>query len=256
MDNMFNDLGTLPGKAQRQLLVALIIDTSGSMRENSNIGRVNEAMREVAPQLIEVEQDNNVEILLAPMIFNSSARWVGLAPGDEPVRPANFNWQDVSATGTTDLAGAFALLKQKFTIKENGGWFEGRKGLRPIILLVSDGAPDSGCGWERELEELGKRGWFRRAAKLAIAVEGASMPVLEKFTCNSEAIYDTDTLRTDLATLIQALIRIISQAVSEGSPITVDENIPQADAEDAAQHAIIDRVNQEIGVNNDGDFFT
>ena len=256
MDNMFNDLGSLPGQAQKQLLVALIIDASGSMTVNGNIGRVNEAMREVAPQLAEIEQENNVEILLAPIVFNNDARWVGLAPGNEPARPSNFNWQDVAATGGTDLASAFSLLRQKLTRRENGGWLEGRKGYRPVILLISDGEPNVGCGWERELEELGKRGWFKVAMKYAIAVEGASMPVLEKFTGNPETIYDTNTLRTDLATLVKALVLSVSMAVSDGTANIVDTNIPNANAEDTAQQAIIDKVNQEIGVNNSDDFFS
>ena len=250
-----NDLGNLPGKSQKQVLVVPIIDASGSMNAEGNIGKVNEAMREVAPQLVDVENDNNVEILIAPLIFNNGARWVGLAPGDEPVRPANFNWSDVVATGGTDLGSAYSLLIKKLTTKENGGWLEGRKGLRPVILLISDGEPNPDSGWERELETLSKRGWFRVAMKYAIAVEGASMPVLEKFTGTRETIYDTETLRTDLGTLIASILKIVSNAVSDGGGAIVNTNIPTTDAEETQKQGIIDAVNDAISVNDSDDFF-
>ena len=250
----FNDLGNLPGKAQKQLLVVPIIDASGSMTAEGNIGKVNEAMREVAPQLVAVEQDNNVEILFAPLIFNNGARWVGLAPGDEPVRPANFNWSDVAATGGTDLGSAYSLLASKLTTKEKGGWIEGRKGLRPVLLLISDGEPNS--GWEASFDTLSKRGWFKHSMKYAIAVEGASMPVLEKFTETRETIYDTETLRTNLADLVKAIVLTVSIAVSDGGGAVVNTNIPTGDAEETQKQGIIDKVNEVISVNDDDDFFT
>ena len=253
MENYENNLGMLEGETQKQLLVVPIIDASGSMTQNGNIGRVNEAMREVAPQLVDIEEENNVEILLAPMIFNNDARWIGLAPGDEPVRPSNFNWQDVSATGGTNLGDAYSKLRAKLTRRENGGWLDGRKGYRPVLLLVSDGEPNA--GWEVNFAELCKRGWFKVAMRYAIAVEGASMPVLEKFTGNCETIYDTNTLRTDLASLIKVLVLTVSQAVSDGTTNVIDATVPVGNEDETAKQAIVDKVNQEIGVNTEGEFF-
>lgn len=250
MDFMENDLGVLPGKAQKQILVVPIIDGSGSMRECGNIGKVNEAMREVAPQLVEIEKENKVEILLAPILFNNGARWVGL-PANEPVRAGQFTWSNVEASGGTDLGSAYELLRQKLTRRENGGWMEGRKGLRPILLLISDGAPN--MGWERPFEELSRRGWFKVAMRYAIAVEGASLDVLEKFTGNSETIYDTETLRTDLGSLIQAIVIATSQAVSDGGGAVVDTTA--VNAEDTAKENIIAAVDGTLTNNNTEEFF-
>ena len=248
-----NDMGNLPGKAQKQLLVVPIIDCSGSMTANGNIGRVNEAMREVAPQLVEIENDNSVEILLAPIAFSNGARWIGLAPGNEPVRPANFAWSDLAASGGTDLGAAYDLLRTKLTRRENGGWLDGRKGLRPILLLISDGEPND-C-WEVSLNELSKRGWYKHAMRYAIAVEGASMPVLEKFTGTVETIYDTDTLRTDLASLVKAIVLAVSMAVSDGGGAVVDTTISPSEVDDVSKQAIIDTANETINVNDSDDFF-
>ena len=250
MSNM--DFEMPSGKAQQQILVVPIIDGSGSMSANGNMGKVNEAMREMAPQLVDIENANSVEILLAPILFNNGARWVGMPTG-EPVRPANFVWYDVQASGGTDLGSAYGLLREKLTRRENGGWLDGRKGLRPILLLISDGEPN--MGWEANFDELKKRGWFKVAMRYAIAVEGASLPVLEKFTGTSETIYDTETLRVDLAQLVQMLILGVSQAVSDGGGAVVDTNVSNADADEAQKQGIIDSVNDGINKNNDEDFF-
>ena len=252
MDYMDNDLGVLPGKAQKQILVVPIIDGSGSMREHGNIGKVNEAMKEVAPQLVEIEQENNVEILLAPILFNNGARWVGL-PNNEPVRAGQFIWNNVEAAGGTDLGSAYRLLREKLTRRENGGWLEGRKGLRPILLLISDGAPN--LGWEPSFDELSKRGWFKVSMRYAIAVEGAVHDVLEKFTGTNETIYDTETLRTDLGSLIQAIVIATSQAVSDGGGMIVDTTAATANVEDTAKEGIIAAVNDTLTNNDESEFF-
>lgn len=253
MNNVVNDLDQLPGKAQKQILVVPIIDSSRSMNENGNIGKVNDAMREVAPQLATIEQDNEVEILLAPIIFNNGASWVGLDPVGKPSRPENFNWSDITANGGTDLGSAFELLRGKLTTAENGGWMDGRKGLRPVLLLISDGEPTD--MWETPLQMLSKRGWFKVAMRFAIAVEGSSMEVLEKFTGNKETIYTTDTLRTDLGSLVKVIVLAASQAVSDAGGATPENTTPTAEDADELEKA---RINQSINdtvnsVNNGAD---
>ena len=252
-----NDLDTLPGKAQKQLFVIPIIDRSGSMSAHGNIGKVNDAMKEVAPQLVEIEQSNNVSIRLAPISFASGASWLGLNSEGQPVGPSDFKWTDMIASGGTDLGAAFKLLNSKLTRTENGGWLEGRKGLRPVILLISDGEPND--DWENPLKDLSKRGWFKVASKFAIAVEGADLSVLERFTGNKEAIYNTDTLRTDLGTLVKAIVLAASMAVSDagGAPMdtaSVDNN-NITDANEAEQQNILNTVNETLGVNDNNQFF-
>ena len=195
--------------AKEQILVIPIIDASGGMA-GEKIARINEAMHEMAPQLVDIEQDDNVEILLAPIVFNNCARWMV----NEPVRPGNFNWYDVQASGGADLGAAYYLLMEKLTTRRNGGWINARKSLRPVLLLISDGKPS--MGWESNLDELKKRRWFKVAMRYAIAVEGASLPVLEAFTGTSETIYDIETLRVDLAVLVRPFIDYTEDIVDDG----------------------------------------
>lgn len=249
-----SDLENLPGKAQKQLFVIPIIDRSGSMSSHGNIGKVNDAMKEVAPQLATIENDNEVEILMAPISFANGAQWFGLNSENKPVRPADFSWKDLVASGGTDLGAAYNLLHSKLTRTENGGWMEGRKGLRPIILLITDGEPTD--EWKAPLAKLGKRGWFKVASKFAIAVEGANMDVLEAFTGNKEAIYDTDTLRTDLASLVKAIVLAASMAVSDAGGELQNADTPDGpDADEAAQQNIINTVNNTLGVTDNNEFF-
>ena len=249
MNNMIPDLENLPGKAQKQILVVPIIDSSKSMEEKGNIGKVNEAMREMAPQLVAIENANNVDILLAPIIFNNGASWVGLDSNGNPQKADSFNWFDVTASGGTDMGVAFGLLTQKLTTKENGGWLDGRKGLRPILLLISDGAPTD--MWEMPLKMLSRRGWFKVAMKFAIAVEDANISVLEKFTGNNETIYNTDSLRTDLASLVKVIILEASQAVSDTGGLNPEDTAAptQQDADDIEKARIAKNINDIINDN-------
>lgn len=234
----------LEGKAQKEILVVPIIDTSGSMY-GANISAVNEAMNEVPAQLAEIEQNQEVDILVAPIAFSNGAKWMGLL-NDKPLKAEEFVWNDVEATGGTDMGAAFSLLNEKLTTIDKGGWMDGRKGLRPILLLISDGEPND--EWQTPLNELRRRGWFKVACKFAIAVgAGADKSVLEEFTKTRENIYDTETLRCGLATLIKAIVMASSIAVSDGAENQADPTSAQGDLEDQVQAGITEAVETTVG---------
>ena len=241
-------------RARKQLLVIPIVDASASMERNGNICRVNEAMREVAPQLVDVENENGVEILLASVVFNCNARWIGIGSNDMPVRPTDFSWTDFKAVGSADFSAACRLLADKLTSTEKGGWIDAQRGLRPILLFISNGDVDP--GWEASFDTLAKRGWFKLAMKYAIAVEGASMPVLEKFTGNRETIYDTETLRTDLATLVKAIVLSVSCAVSDGSHDTIDKTVPSVNDEQGSEKELMNSPDNLSFWDDEDDFFS
>ena len=238
------------GKANEQILVVPIIDASGSMTENGNIGKVNEAMREVAGQLKKVEEDEDVEVLLAPIIFNSDAIW----PLPKPVRPNEFVWYDVQASGGTNLGKAYTILSEKLTSKENGGWLDGYKGLAPILLLISDGAPN--VGWETGFSTLKQKTWFAKSLRYAIAVEGADRSVLAQFTESTELIFDTEKLRVDLGTIIQKIIYTATIGVSKGTEGKMNPDLPDADKEqrENINKEVVAEVNN-IDKNGDDIFF-
>ena len=231
--------------AQKQILVIPIIDASGGMA-GEKIARINEAMREMVFQLVDIEQNDNVEILLAPIVFNNGARWMV----NEPVRPGNFNWYDVQASGGADLGAAYYLLIEKLRRRENGGWINARERFRPILLLISDGKPS--MGWESNLDELKKRGWFKVALRYAIAIEEANLPVLEAFTGTSEAIFDIETFCSDLQWIVQPVWAVDDDAAE----IDYDATVVTGDGPNSAfvETVATDELDDTIGEGDDSFF--
>ena len=192
-------------REQKELLVVPIIDTSESMSGES-ITAVNKAMSELPAQLADIEKSEDFDVLVAPIAFSNGAKWLGLLNG-KPCKASDFVWNDVEATGGADMGSAFSLLNEKLTIIDKGGWIDGRKGLRPIILLISNGKPTD--EWLTPLNELRKRGWFKAALKFAFAVGAdADKTALEEFTQTEENIYDIEILNHWLIALIRYILGI------------------------------------------------
>ncbi len=239
----FDDIGEIPVGAQKEILVVPIIDASGSMSDYGNITKVNEAMATVPAQLKQIEQKEHVKVVLAPLAFSNEAKWLGLQ-GGSPVYVDQFVWRDLSASGGTNLGDAYTKLWEKLTTKEQGGWMDGRKGLKPILLLISDGAPNP--GWERPFEKLKERGWFSTSIRYAIKVESAREDVLLAFTENKEAIYDISTLRDKLSSLIVKIIMKVTEAVSKGGGVKANIGGSNQSMDQQANKEIIAGANEEI----------
>ncbi len=235
---------------QTEVIVIPIIDVSGSM-SGEKIGKVNEAMAEVPEQLAEINNSTlDSKLRIAPMEFSTGARWFDLK-NDEPADVEAFRWIDMKASGLTDMGAAFALLNEKLTVREKGGWMEGRGGYAPILILISDGAPTD--DYESELAVLKRRGWFRAAVKFAVAVgSDANREVLAKFTGNDEAIIDTETIRLDLASIIKSIIvtasKTVSQTVSSTSKKALIDKVTDdgPEANEEMQGQAISDVKQDI----------
>ena len=120
---------------------------------------------------------------------------------------------------------------------------KGRGGAAPIIILISDGGPTD--DYEKELNELKKRGGFRAATKFAVAVGAdADKDVLTKFAGFSEAVIDTEVVRLRLSTIIKKVVvtasKTRSQSVSTAGNVdttqkVVTENGPDANDDDAKE---------------------
>ena len=85
-------------------------------------------------------------------------------------------------------------------------------GIAPIIILMTDGMPTS-FGWEKHLDELKKKGWYRVALKYALAIgidTDEAMDVLRKFTGNSETV-----LKVYTAEALRKVIKVIAVTASK-----------------------------------------
>ena len=85
-------------------------------------------------------------------------------------------------------------------------------GIAPIIILMTDGMPTS-YDWEKRLESLKKKGWYRVALKYALAIgidSDEAMDVLKKFTGNPETV-----LKVYTAEALRKVIKVIAVTASK-----------------------------------------
>ena len=91
------------GVARKSLVMFFLIDTSGSM-EGRSIAAVNDAMREVIPDVKDISNKNaDANIKFAVMSFSSGTNW----ETPQPVELDSYRWSDLDAGGTTDMGEAF-----------------------------------------------------------------------------------------------------------------------------------------------------
>ena len=175
---------------KRAMVVFFIIDISGSMK-GARIGAVNDAIRNLLPELKKREASNtNAEIRVAIMEFSSSANWRTLTP--QPV--STFIYDDITyVSGGTNFGNAFNALNEK--LSRNAFLSAAAGAYTPLIILLTDGKPSDIALYPEALNNLKKNSWFRYATKAGIAIEeGALSPeckkVLLEFTGNESMVLE------------------------------------------------------------------
>lgn len=220
----------IEGVARKSMIMFFLIDTSGSM-EGRSIAAVNDAMREVIPDIQDISDNNaDAKIKLAVMSFSSGTNW----ETTEPQELESYRWQDLQAGGVTEMGAAFKELNSKL---DRNAFLQDPAGVKmPVIILISDGEPTD--DFRAGLKLLQQNKWYKRSIKIALGVDDANMDILEEFTGSCEsAIYLRD--KSDL----KKLIRIVSVTSS-----TVGSK-KAGDAEDdaiAAQEAVAEIVQDEM----------
>ena len=86
-----------------------------------------------------------------------------------------------------------------------------QRGLRPIVVLLSDGEPND--TWEPNLEKFLALPWGRKATKIAVAIgNGADKKMLARFTTDPELV-----LNANSATSLKNIIKWTSTLVTHNS---------------------------------------
>ena len=196
---LLDDAVEIPRKT---MVMFFLIDTSGSM-SGPSIGQVNDAMREVLPDLKDINDTNpDAKTKIAVLSFSSGCEW--LTP--EPAELDNYKWTNLDAGGVTDLGEACKELDSK--LNRNAFLQDAVGNFAPVIILISDGSPTD--DFKSGLEKLKQNKWFNAAIKVALGVEDAEMDVLQDFTGNKEtAIYLKDKM------MLKKLIRFVSVTSSK-----------------------------------------
>lgn len=216
---------------RKTMTMFFLIDTSGSMGGTS-IGQVNDAMREVLPDLKDISDENaDAKIKLAVMTFSSGVQWITPAP----VELDTFKWTNLEAVGPTDLGEACKELNSKL---DRNSFLQDAVGVyAPVIILISDGAPTD--DFKAGLAALKENKFYKAAIKVALGVEDADMDLLAEFTGNKElAIYLKDK------TMLKKLIRFVSVTSSKvgskkGGDVTQD-------AAEARQEEVAEAIQEEL----------
>lgn len=175
---------------KRAMVVFFVVDISGSMR-GARIGAVNDAIRNVLPELKKRERGNTAaEIRIAVLEFSTRANWRTLSP--EPV--STFQYQDIeNVGGGTNYGTAFAALNEKLSRKQFLNATAGA--YTPLIIFMTDGKPSDMGIYKENLERLKQNKWFQYSTRAGIAIEeGALSPeckrVLMEFTENDKNVYE------------------------------------------------------------------
>ena len=231
------------GIARQELNLLFVIDNSGSM-EGEKLGAVNNAIRDVMSIMPEIQEDtSDATIKISALKFSDKAEWIYA----EPQSVENFKWKDLGSEGGTNLSGAYDELAKWLTKKSNGGQMPDIGGVAPIIILMTDGLPTS-YDWEKHLEALKKKGWFKVALKYALAIEidtEEAMDVLKKFTGNPETVlkvYTAEALRKVINVIAVTASKVKSNSASVGVGGDAATNNEMAQAEIAEKLDEIDDV--------------
>ena len=228
-----NDLG---GVVAKELHIFYILDTSGSMNTSGKISALNDAMRSTVEELRDFNRKSpDATCKIAVMQFDNSARWITINSAGQPVmlEMDDFEWDDLTANGMTELGKALQELKENLTRDSLQKSDTGNKA--PIIIFMSDGQPTG--SWKPQLEELNRNGWYEAAIKIAFPLgDEADRDVLKEvigYSPNKEntAIIETENL-ADFVNKLQVVSIQSVNVVSKGTSVNISNmNNPQKNSE-------------------------
>ena len=184
----------------RRLPVYLLVDTSGSMN-----GEAIEAVRNGLQVLVSALRQDPYALetaYLSVITFNSSAQQI--IPLTELM---NFQVPDIQASGTTAMGEAFTLLADCIKREVVQGSAEVKGDWKPVVFLLSDGAPTDSISKGIEALKGVKIGTFVACA----AGASADANTLKQIT---EIVVSLDTAD---ANSIKAYFKWVSASISVSS---------------------------------------
>jgi uncharacterized protein YegL len=179
--------------------------------EGAKIHSLNTAIREAIPHMREVAIGNpNATVFVRAISFASGAQWHVVTP--TPV--ASFEWSDLAAGGLTSMGRALSMVATELKIERMPA-----RGVPPVLVLVSDGAPtdDFSAGLKLLLDEP----WGKKAVRVAIAIgDDADLSVLKKFIAHPELEPLVAHSSADLSSFIKwastSILKAASAPASQG----------------------------------------
>ena len=193
----------------RTLPVILLLDTSGSMRQDDKIDVLNESVSEMIAELTSVDAGHGF-ITLTVIAFGGEE--ASIVERNLPVGSINFT--PLKAGGRTPMGRAFTLARE---LIEDRGEISS-KAYRPTIALVSDGLPVPAL--TDELESLVDSDRGSKSSRFALAIGAdADREMLSKFA-SSGVVHEASE-----AAEIRNFLQWVTNTVTQVTLSTFDPDV-------------------------------
>lgn len=183
-----------------------LVDTSGSM-DGAKIQSVNDTMENIISEL-KLHSDN-LDMFINVLSFARKSKWMF----NQPVNIRDFSWNVLIAGGMTSLGDACKQLAENIVQNINQD--------EVSIVLLSDGVPTD--DFDEGLEELDKSLSNKNAKLYAIALEGADINTMNKFTGNADNVFQLESL-DNLFEQILSTIDIFSKTIHYSNIDNADDD--------------------------------
>ncbi len=212
-------LFTVP--AAKPLPVILLLDVSGSMNQNDNIGSLNKAVTEMIAAFSD-QTKREVEIQVAAITFGAEVKL------HLPYTPAGkIVWTPLAASGQTPLATALKMAKAMVEDKS----VTPSRAYRPAVVLVSDGAPfPAEQPWREALKAFASEGRSSKCERMALGIGSeADESVLEAFIAGFD---NAKVFRASDAAGIADFFKFVTMSVTTRSKsINPNQAVVQTEAQ-------------------------
>lgn len=179
-----NIMGDFIYKKAKPLPVILLLDTSGSMSIDDNIGTMNRAVREMIRDF-QKAANSEANISVAIVTFGKTTGVYQRLKDVSEMDPDSINME---CYGMTPLGAALAAAKAIIEDKEQIP----SRSYRPTVVLVSDGEPND--DWEAALNAFMNEGrsskCYRMAMGIGVTKGTQAYKVLQQFVSNEERVFD------------------------------------------------------------------
>lgn len=157
--------GESPENYEQKCLCVLVLDTSGSM-EGEPINELNKGLQDFH-QEVAMDFVASQRLEVSVVTFNSTTQVLR-----EPALLQNLEMPRLSASGTTKLVDA--VRTAMFKVEERKQWYRetGQNYYRPMIVLITDGEPDSDQDLSGLSDELQRSVAAKKFSFYALGVKG------------------------------------------------------------------------------------
>lgn len=238
----------------RMLPIIMMLDCSGSM-DGEKINALNIAIKDF---IISLQKNETRKVVYGTAIYTFSGNGVQNILPLKNVKDFDVHkdLQTMTADGQTPMGEALQTVKQ--FINEEEAF---KRCYRPIIMVVSDGAPND--SWEKPLDEFVNEGRTSRCERYAVSI-GADRgteqyDVLLKFTGDPEKIYDADQV-VKISRFFKTISKSIVKANQNGNINKIekpnfDEEETSSSKADADYRANLKAVYEKEDFDDDDDDF-